>query len=963
MKNSQPKTGKMEATERSLYSHISNYLNSLDGISAAEELKTPDGYPDIVFHYKPRNMSFILQVKVGERKMTEGICDVERHATGLNINNKIIFEYPDTVRQQVLPLGLEFIKDIALETPINAVLLIPDVATTHFEKKKVKDIIHYLYDLLKKKEKPVYNPETIIKGLRECVEIFSATLQNATAGKRIYEVVTGQFELFTALGETEKISKADLQLAILDLASYIFVNQIVFYRIYSSLTTKVKPLTAITSFKDLRSKFNAILDINYRPIYRVDVLSCVEDNSNFLVTIDEIITSVQALKPEEMRHDVMGRLFHELLPQITRKKLAAFYTRPVAAEILAGLAIKNYDAKVLDPACGSGTLLVSAYKRKKELLQENSKDVDLESAHRKFIEEEITGVDIMPFASHLTAVNLVSQSPNVTIKKTLTYCGDSLIELYQLGKLKTHELALGDAFLEAGRKGVLHKGVDEKLDDKLEKINKESDVVIMNPPFTKRKRMNPDYRNKLTKIYEEKVGNTGLWGPFMLLGVNYIKECGIFAGVIPINLLRGRETQKVREYFFKDGSYRCKYIIKSISNLAFSEGAAYKDILITFEKTIAKDDNSMTGIILLKADLDKLSIERARDIAKEISAVKESSDEEHNDFDIYWVKNKELSKNSSNLMPFVSVSSIKNKNIINHFLTKCAKANNIVKMKAEWFREGFRPVPEGLSKILFITNPTEPSRVERAEMILEKGNKTKLYVINPKIGKFNIEKSKCLPSLRTITGLKTMDITDKLDWVIKEDYTECKKIKTEIGYKHPLDWEQIKKDLLAVETNLVIARRINLFSPNTFFLSWFSNTRFYPSNLSEVVKTGNTEYSKILCLVINSAWFFTQFFIHKEESTGEYLDIRISEIEHIDTVDYTNLSISEKKALLDCFEKIKDKEFPSLMEQFKNPPPARITMDKTVLKILGFDNEEIDEWLPKIYKVLYEEMEIVKRMR
>jgi len=63
----------------------------------------------------------------------------------------------------------------------------------------------------------------------------------------------------------------------------------------------------------------------------------------------------------------------------------------------------------MDLAVGSGTLLVAAYRRKRELLKQEKGFVDLEKMHRKFLEEDLTGIDIMPFAAHLAVVHLSLQ--------------------------------------------------------------------------------------------------------------------------------------------------------------------------------------------------------------------------------------------------------------------------------------------------------------------------------------------------------------------------------------------------------------------------------------------------------------------------------------------------------------------------------------------------------------------------
>ena len=75
------------------------------------------------------------------------------------------------------------------------------------------------------------------------------------------------------------------------------------------------------------------------------------------------------------RHDLAGRIFNRLISE--RKLLAAFYTSIPASTLLAGLALSpdrwpqvQWDSteeiselRVVDPACGTGTLLMAAYRQ------------------------------------------------------------------------------------------------------------------------------------------------------------------------------------------------------------------------------------------------------------------------------------------------------------------------------------------------------------------------------------------------------------------------------------------------------------------------------------------------------------------------------------------------------------------------------------------------------------------------
>ena len=151
---------------------------------------------------------------------------------------------------------------------------------------------------------------------------------------------------------------------------------------------------------------------------------------------------LSGLNIEQHRLDLPGRLFHKLMNHDIRKLLAAFYTRPIAAELLARLAISSSGDTVIDPACGSGTILVQAYKRKEELAKQEALHG---SQHVQFCENDIWGSEIMPFGVHLTTANLASLEPQTELHQTRISQGDSLNTLQDKLNDKEEKLSLEDA--------------------------------------------------------------------------------------------------------------------------------------------------------------------------------------------------------------------------------------------------------------------------------------------------------------------------------------------------------------------------------------------------------------------------------------------------------------------------------------------------------------------------------------
>ncbi len=76
----------------------------------------------------------------------------------------------------------------------------------------------------------------------------------------------------------------------------------------------------------------------------------------------------------------------------------------------------------------------------------------------------------------------------------------------------------------------------------------------------------------------------------------------------------------------------------------------------------------------------------------------------------------------------------------------------------------------------------------------------------------------------------------------------------------------------------------------------------------------------------------------------------------------SRLGKKQKEAILRLYDKIKLTEFPSLLNQLKDKFPARVEMDKLMLKVLGFSDDEINRILDSLYPALANEIEQLKTL-
>lgn len=966
----------MRIVERTLYPSIINYLKE-KGFKGVQEVEAGGKYPDIVFWID--SIKAVIQVKIGkEQKIIEGMADVSEHARKLETDNMIVIVYPSEAKKIIK--SPEDVDKVALNYKTDNLVL------TRYWTTRKEMTVSELFDIFKKKtekKETTIDINFVIKALKEAVEELSYRFRSYSKEEidNTINMVIGRFDLFLALGEAEKSNQADLRLAAIDLAAYLLMNQILFYHIFSTLTADVPKIKKeIKSNSGLKYYFNKITHIDYKAIYSLDILSNLPKDEKLLERINKIIQAIQLIRVEFLEQDLLGRIFHEFLPQDTRKKLAAFYTHPFSAELLAGLTIDTKGEKIMDPSCGSGTLLVAGYHRKKNLYNDSFN----QKIHKKFVEEEITGTDIMPFAVHLAAINLSTQNIKFTTNKLRIGIHDALdLEIgKEIGSFRKFiESSLFPDYIsrvaQEGAVGLEKSG--EKFN--IEKVN----TVIMNPPFSDREKLPKDYRDKLlgkgrgltpglkeleririNKLIEKCGGRVNLWGYFLALADELIAENGKMGAIIPINILRGEATQRIRDFIFS--SYHIRYILKTTKELAFTEGAAFRDILFIIEKSKPKTSDKVAFVLLKKSIRNEMNVEEIHKIISLLRKAKPSQFISNDLVDLYWIPRKEIDENKNNLMPFIWAIKSENRNNVQEFLN-LIRRNSQQKLKGlvkKDISEGFHASPKGLSDLTFITNPFQKDRAKRAFLILsrEESNNITATIKNTKL-KFRIGREILLPALRTLTNISTFNLDKQHDYFITGSFPGYKKLINISSWKDKsrFSWDFVKEGIRGKETNLVVARRFNIYSNNTHFVAFYNDQKFIAPDTFKIIKTQNENEAKIYCLAMNSILFLTQLFTLKEETTGQYTDIRESELIPSSIIDYKKLSSSEKNRLLNLFEELKSVEFPSLIEQIKDRFWARIKLDKAILEILGFKEKDKNRWLNLIYNSLVEELCLAKSIK
>lgn len=232
------------------------------------------------------------------------------------------------------------------------------------------------------------------------------------------------------------------------------------------------------------------LAVDYKPIFATarNALNGCAHSPQFSIAVQ--LTAKAALRVSRnivgLRHDLLGRIFHRVLE--TARYDGSFYTTTAAATLLANLAIREdlcdfsdpaaiAKLRITDPACGTGTLLMAAAERIRDL----SSGANRNEVSKRLIEDVLTGYDVNLTATHLAATTLGLLSPTTTFEKMKIFRallgvengGAFLGSLEFLSKENQPRLLgwpTGIAQIESQREA---------------KQAEPADLVIMNPPFTR----------------------------------------------------------------------------------------------------------------------------------------------------------------------------------------------------------------------------------------------------------------------------------------------------------------------------------------------------------------------------------------------------------------------------------------------------------------------------------------------
>ena len=435
-----------------------------------------------------------------------------------------------------------------------------------------------------------YNVKEIIKFLENNIDELMVYTQrvNADVWEHILRL-SDELEKDAKIKELSEQEKKERDLFFQRSAAYIGLAQILFYCVLRNhvierrLDKKYQEYPILRPLGIAQGIPTQIQDIIQDvPKNNYDFKSIFDEKHNIFSRLDDeaaevlskIVRKFEGISASfVIKQNLIGEIFQRLMPFETRKKFAAFYTRDKAAELLCELAILDQNEHIYDPACGSGTLLVKAYHKKKHLGL---------NQHTKLL-EQIHGSDISDLAAMMSTVNLAIQDPAKWTDEVNIYPVDAFALISGLSRFLPHDQMTADGL--------------KTISPIFSPINNyRVDVLLGNPPFTRGARLPLNTREALKNLDMVKKYNIlcdfkriNLYAFFLLIAPSLVKkEDGSIAFILPIGAINSEIMIEVWKALFSE-KFGMKYLIEASDiDESFSDSQD-QEIIVILEKNFDKD--------------------------------------------------------------------------------------------------------------------------------------------------------------------------------------------------------------------------------------------------------------------------------------------------------------------------------------------------------------------------------------
>jgi len=409
----------MSVDERTLVADVKSYIDQLGDFRGEVEQHSGKAMRmDLTIYYKNR---LICTVEFKRPTTIEG-----KTPRNINVVNDALLKASHENPPPRYFMTSNFNETILWDNyDINKPLMARDVYTVYLDRKirkdvdfedddvrkdiktKMQDLALYIKDLDTGVKKAYYKPigESFLLGLNAHLESAAAIVKNHVPNKILQGWWKDQGyppKIGFDDSDREKIAKYSL---------YVLANKIVFYYVLRRMFTTIKEIyTGKRNIADLKAEFDSCFDNakkvsgDYETVFENTEADLIPfENEDNLDSIKALINFLDSYDFNKLPRDLLGNIYDRLISPDERHANGQYYTPIPVVDLINALTIKNKNARVMDPACGSGTFLSRAFDLKLKL---HGRDHE---ATRETVMEDIFGSDIAPYPAHLATIALASK--------------------------------------------------------------------------------------------------------------------------------------------------------------------------------------------------------------------------------------------------------------------------------------------------------------------------------------------------------------------------------------------------------------------------------------------------------------------------------------------------------------------------------------------------------------------------
>jgi hypothetical protein len=708
--------------------------------------------------------------------------------------------------------------------------------------------------------------------------------------------------------------------------AFVLFSQVLVYEALARRTDRFAAidLASVRSWTDLQDvHFAKVRGTEHDWLFAFQVARLLRDESNTRL-LRRIVEEVRGLIPFLSDNDLLGKAYHELVPIGLRKRLGAFYTNDAAARLLARLAISNKEARVVDPACGSGTLLLAACSCLRAL---HAPSEGGEPQNRGLV-NQLTGIDVMPFAVCLAAVNLLLREP------------EGQTDSVRLGVADSTRLQPDSVVLDWEGKARFTVG--------------HHDVVLMNPPFTRGHTLTPQDKQRLETDFSAfrtyLGGLAGLQGYFLLLAHTLLREGGYLGAVLPASTFGTRSNQGLTPFLL--GHFVVDFVILCRQRSAFSEQTNLRELLVLARRQTPSDTHQVTFVVINKSpaywstgDIERFHVALSKGASASSAGSTLASD--------LWIRRvaqaslsrqprlfyQNLLQTSSSLVSaHQSIRELAVKTELQPFPAVFRRLNvSYVLNPRGSFALGFKalnllPNVEACLK----TNDVWFIAERRAGTLRVRNRVTNDTV--------DLRLADTIPCVRRLAGLTTINSSDAIGRTLSSELTPAAERLVTGTFRRGEATKYLRTlrtrwqpRVAKTQTHLIMAYKADLGAPGTHLLAAVFDAAAYPAGDAWVFPSLALEQARILALWMNSTFFLVDLLVNRTEQRGSWMRFDKPVLDQLLLLDPTLLSQTQRQQLLELYARVHLTSLPSLLSQ--EAQTNRRMIDERILRVLGMKGE------------------------